>query len=99
MIGIAMADVGARNLGDGPRAALLHHQFEFYAHQVEDALHPGLAEGRQPPDIGAADAHGLGPEGQSFEDIRTTPEAAINKYRDFVSGCLDYFRQTVDSPS
>src|SRR5690349_6750979 len=62
----------------------------------ERPLHTFLAERAECPDVGPADADGARPQGESFVNIRTAPEAAIDKHRDLRSGSIDHFGDRFD---
>src|SRR5579863_8891534 len=56
---IGCGDVGASNIGDGPRAAVPHGQLEFTLKNFKHALHSRFTECSQPPQERASYPHGL----------------------------------------
>src|SRR5262245_13372050 len=61
------------------RAQLLHRCPRFAAQDLEHALNASLTESTKAPQIGPADAHGAGPDGQRLDDVRSAPETAVDQ--------------------
>ena len=43
-LSVRQLDIGSRDIGDGPRAAITHHELEFALENFQHALHSRLAE-------------------------------------------------------
>src|SRR5712692_6176439 len=79
--------------------ALRHHEIELPAENGEHAFDARLTECGDSPHVRASDANGAGAEGDRFEDVGSTAEAAIDQHRNTVPYNLNDFRQTVDRRS
>jgi hypothetical protein len=77
-------------------SALGHHQIEFAAENGEYGLHAGSAECGDSPHVWPPDANGAGAQCESFENIGSAAETAVDQYGNAVAYDLNDFRQTVD---
>src|SRR6202034_2047190 len=67
------------NLRECGLPALPHRQLQFAPHDVENALHSGLSECAQAPQIRASDANGARAKRQCLDHVRPAAESAIHK--------------------
>src|SRR5262245_27539273 len=72
---LCASDVVPRDLIDAQRAYLPHYRGELVVHDLEHAIHAGLAERRKAPHIGSANADGGGAQGQRLQDVGATAYA------------------------
>ena len=66
------------------------------AEDLEHVGDAGLAVGRQPPEVGAADHHRAGPERQRLDDVAAAADAAVEQHLDLVADRVDDRRQRAD---
>src|SRR3954467_14681260 len=71
-----------REMLDRGSADLLHHGVGLGAQKLEHALDAGLAEGAEAPDIGPADADGVGADAQRLNDVGAATETTVDDDRD-----------------
>ena len=62
-------------------------------------LDPGLSERREPPHVGSSNAHGVGAERDSLEDVGPAPESTVDKNRDLAVNHFNHIRQRLNRRS
>ena len=93
---VGRGDVFASNVGDGPGAAIAHHELQFALHDFDHAIDPGLAEGSQTPQEGSSNPNGFGAKREGFEYIRPPAKAAVDEYWNSVTNFGHDFRQCLN---
>src|ERR1700688_4102127 len=90
---VGSSNVFACDVGDGPRAAVAHREFQFTLHDFDHAIDACLAERSQSPKKWTSNADGFGAECECLEYIGAAPEAAVDVHRNFAADFGHDFRQ------
>src|ERR1700734_1970405 len=86
-------DPGGGNLAHSARTTADHGQPQLHIEDIENTLDTVLAEGRQPPGVGAANANRAGAEGERLEGASATAPAAIDHHGNLTGNGRHYIGQ------
>ena len=88
--------VGGADLARPGQAAERHRQVELGEDHLQHRFDAGLAVERQAPDVGAAEADGVGAEGERLEHVGAAADAAVEEDRELAADRLGDRRQGVE---